>query len=124
MFELCVDSHFAAAHSLRGYKGDCARLHGHTWGVSACVGAELVDEIGICIDFKDVSKALEEISGVFDHQSLNDLEEFSIINPTAENIAKHIYDRLSEKLNRDNITVLSVTVAESDKYRVTYRENC
>ncbi|MFC1552325.1 6-carboxytetrahydropterin synthase QueD [Candidatus Latescibacterota bacterium] len=123
MFELCVDSHFAAAHSLRGYKGDCARLHGHTWGVTACICAESADEMGISIDFKDVSKALEEISGIFDHQTLNDLKEFSIINPTAENIAKHIYDRLSEKLNSENVTVLSVTVAESDKYRVTYREN-
>jgi 6-pyruvoyltetrahydropterin/6-carboxytetrahydropterin synthase len=123
MFELSVDSHFAAAHSLRGYKGDCARLHGHTWGVTAHVGAESADEMGICIDFKEVSKALEEISGAFDHQTLNDLDDFSIINPTAENLAKLIYDRLSEKLNSNNITVLSVTVAESDKYRVTYREN-
>ena len=120
MFELRVDSHFAAAHSLRGYKGDCARLHGHTWGVTACIGAGSVDDIGICIDFKDVSKALDEITGEFDHQTLNDLDMFKTVNPTAENLAKYIYGRLSEMLNSDKITVLSVTVAESDKYRVTY----
>ncbi|MFC1541248.1 6-carboxytetrahydropterin synthase QueD [Candidatus Latescibacterota bacterium] len=123
MFELCVDSHFAAAHSLREYKGDCARIHGHTWRVTVCVGADDSDETGICIDFKDVSAALDMITAKFDHRNLNDLEQFRDINPTAENLAKYIFDRLSEKLNSDAVTVLSVTVAESDKYRVTYRKN-
>ncbi len=120
MFKLEVDSHFAAAHSIRGYKGDCARLHGHTWGVTACIGAESLDHLGIGIDFKDVSKALNEITGEFDHRTLNELDMFRTVNPTAENLAQYIFGRLSEKLNSDKITVRSVTVAESDKYRVTY----
>lgn len=123
MFELCVDSHFAAAHSLRGYKGDCARLHGHTWRVTVSVGADSAGETGICIDFKEISKALEEITGEFDHMNLNDLTVFSTINPTAENLAEYIFNALSEKLNSDDVCVISVTVAESDKYRVIYRKN-
>lgn len=123
MYELSVDSHFAAAHRLKGYEGDCARLHGHTWGVTATIGAVTLDEIGMCIDFKDVSRAIDEIVGRFDHQTLNDLEEFNEVNPTAENLGKLIFELLSEKLNSDNIRVLSVTVAESDRYRVTYRKD-
>ena len=59
MYELSVDSHFAAAHCLRDYKGDCARLHGHTWKVTVIIEAGTINEIGICIDFKDVARALE-----------------------------------------------------------------
>ena len=123
MYELSVDSHFAAAHCLRDYKGDCARLHGHTWRVTAIIEASTINEIGICIDFKDVARALDEIVGRFDHQTLNNLEEFKDINPSAENIGNLIFNRLSEKLESDNVRVLSVTVAESDRYRVTYRKN-
>ena len=123
MYELIVDSHFAAAHSLRGYKGDCARLHGHTWKVTATIGAKTLDEIGMCIDFKDISKYIDEIVGRFDHQTLNDIEEFRNVNPTSENLGKLIFELLSEKLNNNNIHVISLTVAESDRYRVTYRND-
>ena len=123
MYELSVDSHFAAAHCLKGYEGDCARIHGHTWGVTATIEAITLDKTGMCIDFKDVSKCIDEIVGRFDHQMLNDLEEFKDVNPTAENLGKLIFELLSEKLNSNNIRVLSVTVAESDRYRVTYRKS-
>lgn len=123
MYELSVDSHFAAAHCLRDYKGDCARLHGHTWKVTVIIEAGTINEIGICIDFKDVARALDEIVGRFDHQTLNNLDEFREMNPTAENLGKLIFNLLSEKLESDNVRVLSVTVAESDRYRVTYRKN-
>ena len=120
MYELTVDTKFAAAHFLRGYKGDCARLHGHTWGVSATVKAGSLNELGIGIDFKDISEALDDIVGRFDHQNLNDLDEFSDVNPTAENLGKLIFDLLSKKLNNENVCVKAITVAESDRYRVTY----
>lgn len=123
MYELTVDSKFAAAHSLRGYRGDCARIHGHTWGVSATVRAGRLDELGMSIDFKEISEALDRIVGRFDHQNLNDIEEFKDINPTAENLGKLIFDLLSEKLNNENVRVITVTVAESDRYRVTYSED-
>ena len=120
MYELTVDTKFAAAHFLRDYKGDCARLHGHTWGVSATVRTGSLNELGIGIDFKDISEALDDIVGRFDHQNLNDLDEFSDVNPTAENLGKLIFDLLSEKLNNENVCVKAITVAESDRYRVTY----
>ncbi len=123
MYELTVDSKFAAAHSLRGYKGDCARIHGHTWGVTATVRSDSLDELGMSIDFKEISRALDGIVDRFDHQNLNDIREFEDINPTAENLGKLIYNLLSEKLNNENVRVTSITVAESDRYRVTYSED-
>ena len=123
MYELSVDSHFAAAHSLRGYNGICARLHGHTWKVTATIRVNTLDELGMGIDFKVISMALDEIVGHFDHQTLNDLDEFRDINPSAENLSRLIFKLLSEKFTGDTTRVLSVTVAESDRHRVTYAED-
>jgi 6-pyruvoyltetrahydropterin/6-carboxytetrahydropterin synthase len=122
MYELNIDAKFAAAHRLRSYKGDCARLHGHTWKVTASISAYILDEIGITLDFKDISRTLDAIVERFDHQNLNDLEEFKDVNPTAENIAKLFFDKLSAKIDTVTVRVISVTVAESEKYRVTYRK--
>lgn len=121
MYELSVDSHFAAAHCLREYNGDCGRLHGHTWGVSVTVGAFENANLGMAVDFKEISARLDTVLSRFDHQNLNDLSWFSEQNPTAENIARLIFDLLSEPLNTGTVRLLSVTVAESDRYRVTYR---
>jgi len=44
MYELMVESKFSAAHQLRGYQGQCEKLHGHNWRVTAAVTAERLDE--------------------------------------------------------------------------------
>ena len=122
MYELTVDSNFSAAHLIEGYKGDCARMHGHTWKVSLTVGAETMDDIGICIDFKDIARVLDEIVDNFDHRLLNEIEVLDGCNPTAENLARIIYGLCVAKIQHNDIEVLSVTVAESERYRVTYRK--
>ena len=121
MYELTVDTHFDAAHCLKGYDGECARVHGHTWLVSVTVKAGELDELGLSIDFKDISAVLKDVVGKFDHQMLNELEEFREMNPTSENLARFFYGLLSEKLNKKNVSVLSVTVGESDSKRVVYK---
>lgn len=122
MFELSVDTQFSAAHYLRGYVGDCGRVHGHTWKVTVNVEAHSNDNMGMAMDFKVIAKILEESVKDFDHRFLNELEYFSTVNPTAENIAYLLFDRLSHEIKGNGISVLSVTVAESDRYRATYRQ--
>ncbi len=120
MYNLIVDSHFSAAHQLKGYQGKCASLHGHTWGVSVTVRAGELDEIGMCLDFKKTARSLDEVVAEFDHGNLNDLPEFAFMNPTAENISRIIFEKLSQKIDTKKVRLVSVTVAESDRYRVTY----
>ena len=122
MYELTVDSNFSAAHFLEGYNGDCARMHGHTWKVSLTVGANTLDEVGLCMDFKDIASILDEIVKNLDHRILNDLKILNGCNPTAENLARIIFDVCVEKIEHGDIEVLSVTVAESDRYSVTYKK--
>ena len=121
MYELTVDTHFDAAHCLRGYEGSCSRVHGHTWNVSVTVAAEEVGELGLSMDFRDIAARLDDEVRELDHRNLNDLPAFADLNPTAENIARYLYDRLTERFDVTAVRVVSVTVGESERYRVTYR---
>ena len=122
MYELMVESKFSAAHQLRGYQGQCEKLHGHNWRVTAAVTAERLDEQGLAIDFLLLKKALREILDQLEHTFLNDIFPFTQINPSSENLAKWIYDNMMKKINDDNIEVASVTVWESDTASASYFE--
>ena len=121
MFELKVKSAFEAAHHIKNYPGKCARLHGHNWIVEAIVQGENLNELGILIDFKILKGELKKVLDEFDHQYLNELELFANQNPTAENIAKEVFDKLATaEIFNGAAKLKSVTVYESPKSSVTY----
>jgi len=122
MYELMVESKFAAAHQLRGYQGKCERLHGHNWRVTIAVTAERLDEVGLAVDFHVLKKSLREVLDQLEHTFLNEIFPFTQINPSSENLAKWIYDTMAKKTNDDNIEVASVTVWESDTASASYFE--
>ena len=122
MYELMVESKFAAAHQLRGYHGKCEKLHGHNWRVTIAVTAEHLDDIGLAMDFHDLKKSLRDVLDQLEHTFLNDIFPFTQINPSSENLAKWIYDTMAKKLDDDNIEVASVTVWESDTASASYFE--
>lgn len=122
MYELKIEDHFAAAHNLRGYKGACEALHGHNWKVEVLVRADKLDDIGLAIDFKELKDALCWVLDQLDHKYLNDLPEFSIENPSSENIARHIFGKLAERLAGTNVKVHKVTAWESEKACASYLE--
>ncbi|MDO8746674.1 MAG: 6-carboxytetrahydropterin synthase QueD [Thermodesulfovibrionales bacterium] len=123
MFELMVDTTFAAAHQLRGYKGKCEQLHGHNWKVQVHVVTEKLNDIDIAIDFHDLKELLDEVITPLDHSFLNDIFPFTEKNPSSENIAKWIYDSLNKKLSDEHVQVSAVTVWESETTAATYYEN-
>ena len=113
IFEVYVKSHFSAAHSLEGYPGDCAHIHGHNWMVEVFVKCAQLDEIGIGIDFREIKQAVKEVIQGLDHFNLNDLPAFKEVNPTSENIAKFLYHELGKQLNSDGVKVSKVKVSET-----------
>ncbi len=113
VFEVYVKSHFSAAHSLRGYPGDCARVHGHNWMVEVYVRCAELDQIGIGIDFRDIRAAVKEVLAGLDHSDLNELPLFKEDNPSSENIARFLYKELSSRLNTPNTSVSRVKVSET-----------
>ena len=121
-YTLTVVSDFAAAHSLRDYPCDCSQLHGHNWKVELEATATSLDEMGMAIDFKKMKNAANEVGDEMDHRYLNDLEPFTKINPTAENIAAYMYREISSRLNSETIKVSAVTLWETDRACVRYSE--
>lgn len=120
MYELTIKSHFDAAHALRGYPGECRMLHGHTWDVEVTVAATEVDEIGIVYDFKLLKDDLNAVLGAYDHAYVNEIEPFTEISPTAENLARVIYERLVETVDA-KVRVVEVAVWESPIAKLAYR---
>ena len=114
---------FAAAHQLRDYPGVCSRLHGHNWKVEVDVVARQLDKVGMGLDFADIKSATRELIGSLDHRNLNDLVPFDTVNPTAENIAAHMYQRLSAELNDERVKVDAITIWETERSCVTYSED-
>lgn len=120
MFELRIQVDFAAAHRLDGYPGDCARPHGHNWVVEVFARSQGLDEIGMAIDFRKLKGAAKELIAGWDHQDLNVLPDFKGINPSAEQIAKLSFERLSAMIDSNGTWIDRVAVWENDRCSATY----
>ncbi len=123
MYELRVCDEFAAAHYLRNYPGACEHPHGHNWKVEICVRAKELNKIGIAIDFKDLKRHLKEVLKELDHQDLNKHPAFQDQNPSSENIARYIFEKMLEKLAAYPIKLHRVTVCETQYSCVSYLAN-
>ena len=121
MFELIIETDFAAAHNLREYQGQCEKLHGHNWKVQVVLKADKLDRLGMVIDFRDAKKIIVEILNRFDHTYLNDLADFSVFNPTTENLAKILYYELKNRLP-EGVGLCKITTWESDRCGASYYE--
>ncbi|MEM4368369.1 MAG: 6-carboxytetrahydropterin synthase QueD, partial [Candidatus Anstonellales archaeon] len=94
-YEIYVESQFSSAHYLRMYKGKCENLHGHNWKVGVYIGAQKLNSIGMVLDFKDLKKILKKVLDKLDHKLLNkEVNFFKTNQPTAENIARYIYENI------------------------------
>ena len=115
-FKVTVLSSFSAAHRLMYYKGKCENMHGHNWRVEASCQAGQLNKQGMVMDFSELKKALNKILIQLDHKVLNDISYFKKVNPTSENIAKYIYDRVKGQ----GLRVKSVSVWETDTSCASY----
>ncbi|MCL5674046.1 MAG: 6-carboxytetrahydropterin synthase QueD [Deltaproteobacteria bacterium] len=128
MYELKISSVFSSAHNLRGYNGKCENIHGHNWQIEVIVCSELLNEIGIAIDFKILKGYLKIIMEKLDHKYINELPYFENINPSAENIAKYIFKEFGILLDNNqeskniNIKVKKVNVYETATSMASYFE--
>lgn len=119
MYELTVETDFAAAHRLVGYEGLCENLHGHNWRVDVTVSSPSLNDLGMVMDFKDLKALVAELLEEFDHKYLNDIPPFDAINPTTENLSRVIAERLQADLPGP-VRVKSIRVWESPRASATY----
>ncbi len=120
MFDIFIDTHFAGAHHLRDYPGDCEKPHGHNWKVKVTVRATELDQYGMGIDFKVLKRIVKEVIDKLDHHDLNTLPYFQDRNPSSEHIATFIFDEVTALLDSNSYSIYSVTVLETDTQGLTY----
>jgi 6-pyruvoyltetrahydropterin/6-carboxytetrahydropterin synthase len=122
MFEVTIEETFAAGHALRNYRGKCENVHGHNYRCQVTVEGEELNEIGLLVDFVELKRALHSVVDRLDHQWLNDYPPFNQINPSAENIAKYIYDEIQSGLNaKEGVRLAAVKLWETDTASAIYR---
>jgi 6-pyruvoyltetrahydropterin/6-carboxytetrahydropterin synthase len=106
---------FDSAHKLINYKGKCENLHGHTYKLHVTVDGDIKDN-GLVIDFVILKEIVnDKIIEKLDHKYLNDFFE----NPTAEVMAKWIWDELKE-IEEKGVKLFEIKLWESPTSFVTY----
>jgi 6-pyruvoyltetrahydropterin/6-carboxytetrahydropterin synthase len=123
MYEVSVDETFAAAHNLRDYYGKCEDLHGHNYKVRVILSGNELDATGLLYDFVHLKQALRGVISGLDHKYLNELAPFDKLNPSAENLARHIYEQTAKQLRQtpNGAGISSVTVWETETSAATYK---
>lgn len=119
VYTLTVRTSFAAAHRLRGYEGDCENLHGHNWTVEVTIESDTLDQRGIAVDFRVMKNALSAILSRLDHRYINEIPPFDALNPSSENIARHVFEKMEESIPAP-ARVLRAVVWESDDARAEF----
>ena len=122
MYHVTIETHFSAAHFLRNYHGRCENLHGHNWKIEVTVSSDKLDKAGMALDFSILKEKTKAILEQLDHRNLNEIEPFTAINPSSENIAHYLFKLLAENLKDDPVTLARVTVWESQNSKASYSQ--
>ena len=115
MYKITKQFSFSASHILEGLplEHPCSRLHGHNYVVTVHLKAEQLNNVGFVKDYRELDNVKKYIDEELDHRHLNDIFSF---NPTAENIAKHLYDVFKREISE----LYAVEVSETPKTTAIY----
>src|SRR3954470_4489355 len=94
-FETTTTRGFSGSHQLRLLDGVMEPLHGHNWKVKVTVSSAKLDGMGVVMDFHELERLLGEVIGPMHNRNLNDLAAFESMNPSAENVALVIAQKLA-----------------------------
>jgi 6-pyruvoyltetrahydropterin/6-carboxytetrahydropterin synthase len=125
MFEVTVQAGFSSGHYLRNYHGKCENPHGHNYRVLVTLVGDSLDETGLLLDFKLLKHVLRPTIDYLDHNMINDLEPFTTLNPSAENLARYFFDNTATQLDEmtsGRVRVKDCTVYETDTSFARYYE--
>ncbi len=118
-YHVTVEEVFPASHQLYTYDGELEPLHNHQWRVQLAFAGPELDSMGVLIDFVQVQRILSDILAGFRNRHLNDLPCFEQINPSAENLARCIFESLQGELDAPDL-LHRVTVWEAQNCSAGY----
>ena len=116
-----IERNFSSAHQLRGYRGKCENLHGHNYKIEIYARGRELNNIGLLVDFVELKQAADDLVTYLDHKNLNELEPFVVEqNPSAENVARFVLEKLAAKLNDERVQIYKVRCFETPTSVATY----
>ena len=122
LFEVMIERNFSSAHQLRGYRGKCENLHGHNYRIEIYARGRELDNIGLLVDFVELKAAADEVVNYLDHRNINELPPFDEeLNPSAENLARYILERVSSRVGDERVQVYKVRCFETPTSVATYQ---
>ena len=129
MMHITRKHEISTAHRIYEHSGKCERLHGHNFAVELTVeGERLEANTEILLDFKLLKQALKTTLEELDHRILNEVAPFDGMNPSSENLSRHIWGRVAQLLAEHPnpqaraVRVYSVSVSEKGAQTATYME--
>lgn len=123
VWQLTVRGDFSSAHALRHYQGKCENMHGHNYAAEMTVeGESLTPDTELVADFSVLKKILKDELAELDHKDLNVTPPFDRLNPSSENLARYLWQRVMPRLKDLPVRLHSVTVSEKSAQSATYRE--
>lgn len=124
--------HFSSSHKLENSGlsqqkneelfGKCNNFHGHNYYIEVTLAGTPDPESNYVMDLKLLKQIIhEEILDKVDHKFLNEIDMFKGVIPTTENMAVLFWKALVEKVKRENVSLYSVKLYETEKNYVEYR---
>lgn len=98
MFTISVETQFRASHQLTLLNGSKEPIHAHNWSLTADVSSDKLNSMGVVMDFSRLKAIIDKTVAEFDNKALNEVSYFQQNNPSAENVAKYIYEKLQGRL--------------------------
>jgi 6-pyruvoyltetrahydropterin/6-carboxytetrahydropterin synthase len=121
MFIISVERHFLASHQLVLPDGLKEPVHEHDWVVTVDAGSEKLNNMGVVMDFRTLAAMIDKIIADLSNMALGNIEHFQQNNPSAENVAKYIYEKLRMGFP-EGVKLLIVRVVEEPGCSATYYE--
>lgn len=121
MFTISVERHFRASHQLILPDGSKEPVHRHDWVVTASLSSERLNNIGVVMDFQTLQAMIDKTVAEFNDSALESISYFQQNNPSAENVAKYIYEKLLIELP-EGVKLQNIRVVEEPGCWATFGE--
>jgi 6-pyruvoyltetrahydropterin/6-carboxytetrahydropterin synthase len=122
MFTISVETSFWASHQLALPEGSKEPVHHHNWLVSAGLSSDELNSMAVVMDFRELKAMLDDIVSDFDNRALNEISYFRQNNPSAENVARYIYEKLRAKLP-EGVKLQNIKVVEEPGCAANFSES-
>jgi 6-pyruvoyltetrahydropterin/6-carboxytetrahydropterin synthase len=122
VFEVAYETTFCATHRLTDGGRAIEPLHGHDWRVEVVAEGEGLDRIGVVLDFERLKEVVGEVARRFHYKDVNQHAAFADQSPSAEAVARYIFQEVRAGLGLDGALLRRVRVWEAPGCSATYLE--